>query len=197
MERRRTIDEFAHQPLEAWTPEFPAGRLERVYLHWSGFDYQAVYDAYHYCIAQTLDGDIVVVQTNDLRANMRNVYEQPELPYAAHTYKRNSYSAGLSIMGMQGARPEDFGQYPLTEALIGALCAVAARIVSPYAIPLDAQHVMTHAEAAIEDGYFGTSDEERWDIARLRPESRPLVPQDARDAGDELRRRIRDFMRRA
>jgi len=52
---------------------------------------------------------------------------------------------------------------------------------------------MTHAEAALHDGYFGTEPQQRWDIARLQADSRPLVPQDALDAGEELRLRIRGF----
>jgi hypothetical protein len=35
--------------------------------------------------------------------------------------------------------------------------------------------------------------EERWDIARLRAEDRPLVPQDGIDVGEELRARMRRF----
>jgi len=53
---------------------------------------------------------------------------------------------------------------------------------------------MTHAEAALHDGYFGTEPEQRWDIARLKPEPRPLVEQDALDTGEELRARIRRFL---
>ena len=193
MERRHSIEAFGHWPLGLWAPQFPAGRLERIYLHWSAFDYASVFDAYHYCIAQDSGGEVVVVETNDLRVNMRNVYEVPERPYAAHTFRRNSYAAGLSIMGMLDARPDDFGPYPLTESSIDALCEVAARIARHYDIPIDTQHVLTHAEAAVEDGYFGMGEEERWDIARLRADPRPLVPEDARDAGEELRRRIRLF----
>jgi hypothetical protein len=55
---------------------------------------------------------------------------------------------------------------------------------------------MSHAEAAVHDGYFGTQPEERWDIARLQPDSRPLVPQDAADVGEELRSRMRRFFAR-
>ena len=57
----------------------------------------------------------------------------------------------------------------------------------------DKLNVMTHAEAAVEDGYFGTLPEQRWDIARLTPDSRPLEPGDALQIGDELRSRIAAF----
>lgn len=148
-----------------------------------------MYPSYHYCI--TLEnGRPRVVETHDLRANMRDVREDPSAPYAAHTAGRNSYAAGLSIMGMQDARPEDFGLYPLTEAAIDALCRVAAEIANHFAIEVNPERIMTHAEAAIADGYFGSAEEERWDIARLAPSPRPLTPRDAHETGDELRRRV-------
>lgn len=178
--------------LARWQPSFPPGRIDAVYLHWSGGDYSTVYSSYHFCVA--LDGDGAgVEQTNDLRKNMRDL--KPEDDYAAHTYRRNAFAAGIACMGMQDAAPDDFGRYPLTEALIDGLCRVAAALVKSYRIPLDPQHVLTHAEAAIIDGYFGAGDEERWDIARLTPEARALVPADAHATGDELRRRIGAHLR--
>lgn len=172
-------------------PELPAGRIERIYTHWSAHDYESVFPAYHFCVATAPSGEIVVVNTHDVRENMRNVYDAPEEPYAAHTRGRNSYALGISIMAMEGSRPEDFGKYPLTEQLIDALCAVGAKLAKFYGVPIDAGHIMSHAEAALHDGYFGTLPEERWDIARLSAEDRPLVPQDGVDVGEELRRRMR------
>jgi N-acetylmuramoyl-L-alanine amidase len=175
-----------------WVPEFPEGRIERIYLHWSAGDYESVFPAYHYCVT-FIDGRPGIVQTNDLRANMRDVREAPDLPYAAHTAGRNSYAAGISVMGMQDARPDDFGPYPLVDAAVEALCRVAGSIAAFYDIPVDAGHVLTHAEAALIDGYFGTAAQERWDIARLAPSPQPLAPDDARRTGEELRRRIGRF----
>jgi hypothetical protein len=96
-------------------------------------------------------------------------------------------------MSMQDSRPDDFGPYPLTEPLIDALCAVGAKLAAYYGVSIDAEHVMSHAEAALHDGYFGTAPEQRWDIARLRPEDRPLVARDGIDVGEELRARMRAF----
>lgn len=185
------IESYPHWKLAGWKPEFPQGRIERIYTHWSAHDYESVFPAYHFCVARDSEGDIVVVNTHDVRENMRNVYEAPDDPYAAHTRGRNSFAVGISIMGMHGSTPEDFGEYPLTEELIDALCTLGARLAEFYGIEIDAEHVMSHAEAALIDGYFGNGDEERWDIARLRAEPRPLVPQDAIDVGEELRARMR------
>lgn len=170
--------------------DFPRGRIERIYLHWSGSDYVTTYPAYHYCITY-VDGIARVVRTNDLRANMRDVRVEPELPYAAHTAGRNSYAAGLSVMGMKDAYPSDFGEFPLRNEAVNAMCRVAAELARFYRIPIDREHIMTHAEAALLDGYFGIRDGERWDIARLTPSLDPLSPDDALETGEELRHRIR------
>ena len=185
------IESYPHWDIRTWTPDLPVGRIERIYTHWSAHDYQSVFPAYHFCVATTEHGDIVVVNTHDVRENMRNVYDAPDEPYAAHTRGRNSFALGISIMSMEGSTPEDFGKYPLTEELIDGLCSVGAKLAKFYGVTIDADHVMSHAEAALHDGYFGTKPEERWDIARLAAEPRALVPQDGVDVGEELRRRMR------
>lgn len=188
-----TAMEYPSWKLREWVPDLPDGRVDNIYIHWSAHDYRSVFPAYHFCVALDDDGEIIVVNTHDVRENMRNVYDAPDQPYAAHTRKRNSFALGISVMGMEGSTPGDFGPYPLTAELIDALCLVAAKLAGRYGVPVDADHIMTHAEAAVRDGYFGRQPEQRWDIARLKPDPRPLVPQDALDAGEELRARIRRF----
>lgn len=187
------IQTYPNWPLQEWVPDLAPGDIGHIYTHWSAHDYGAVFPAYHFCIATRDDGVIVVVNTHDVRENMRNVYDAPDDPYAAHTRKRNSHALGISIMAMQGATPQDFGEYPLTEELIDGLCLVGARLAAFYNVPVDAGHIMSHAEAALHDGYFGTAPEQRWDIARLKAEARPLVENDAITAGEELRSRMRSF----
>lgn len=191
MAEAHRIEEYPHWRLAGWPAEFPAGRIDRIYTHWSAHDYRSVFPAYHFCVATDDAGEIVVVNTHDPRANMRDVYAEPEPPYAQHTRGRNSFALGISIMGMEGSKPADFGAYPLTEPLIDALCYVGAKIAAFYGVPIDADHVMSHAEAARIEGYFGTAESQRWDIARLAADPRPLVEDDAVTAGDELRRRMR------
>jgi len=183
------IESHPHWSLQAWQPDTP-GPITHIYTHWSAYDYASVFPAYHFCIATTAQG-ILVVNTHDVRENMRAVYEEPELPYAAHTRGRNSFALGISIMGMEGATPSNFGSYPLTEELIDGLCLVSARLAAFYNVPIDGDHIMSHAEAAVREGYFGTAEDQRWDIARLHASDEPLVEQDARDAGEELRARMR------
>jgi hypothetical protein len=187
------IESYPHWALDAWRPEVP-GPIDHIYTHWSAHDYESVFPAYHFCIAQTPSG-IVVVNTHDVRENMRNVYEDPDTSYAAHTRGRNSHALGISVMAMEGAMPSDFGKYPLTEALIDGLCVVGARLAAFYNVPIDEEHIMSHAECGVREGYFGTQPEQRWDIARLVASDKPLVGQDAIDVGEELRERMRRALR--
>jgi len=161
--------------------------LRSIVLHWTAHDYETVFPAYHFCLRGA--AEVTVVPTHDLRANMRDLRQDPAPPYAAHTAGRNSWSIGIAVCGMAGARPSDFGGYPLVEAQIVGLCAVARALADAYAIPLAA--VRTHAEAALEDGYFGADDaESRWDLARLEARAAPLEPSEATLSGERLRARI-------
>jgi hypothetical protein len=160
--------------------------LRAIWLHWTGGDYTTVYPDYHFCLSGATD--VVVHPTHDLRANMRDVRVAPERPYAAHTAHRNSWAIGLAICAMDGATPTDFGACPLTEPQLDALALVAARLAAVYGIGLAA--IRTHAEAALEDGYYGAAGGERWDIARLEGAPAPLTAAEAHRVGDLLRARI-------
>ena len=90
---------------------------------------------------------------------------------------------------MGGATPFDFGRWPLTRAQLDALAYVARVLAERYAIALGA--IRTHAEAALEDGYFGADgDDCRWDIARLEPNGAALEPSEVTATGNALRERI-------
>jgi hypothetical protein len=168
---------------------WPAGDLRTIYLHWTAGDYATTYPAYHFCVGLDAAGLPILTSTHDLRANMRDLHGS-DAPYAAHTAGRNSFAIGIAVCGMADATPHDFGAFPLRDDLVGLACETAARLCAAYAIPIDAIHVRTHAEAALEDGYFGCGAEERWDIARLVPSPEPLVASDAARIGDALRARI-------
>jgi hypothetical protein len=156
-------------------------------LHWTAGDYLTTFSAYHFCLTGALA--VRVHATHDLRANMRDLRRESSGDYAAHTAGRNSFSVGIAICAMRGATPHDFADYPLTPDQVEALCLVAARIAAFYEIALDA--IRTHAEAALDDGYFGAGDDEvRWDIARLEPRAAPLAPVEAAAVGARLRERI-------
>ncbi len=165
---------------------WPSGELRSIYLHWTGGGYRSISSAYHFCIALGTSGAPEIVATYDLRANMRDV--RTGGAYAAHTSDRNSYAAGIAICAMARATPHDFGEMPLRDDLVESACALAATVAVRYRIPLRA--VRTHAEAALEDGYFGCADGERWDIARLAPALGELTPAEATATADLLRSRV-------
>ena len=169
---------------------FPPGDLRRIVLHWTAGDYRTLSPSYHVCVALDARERPVARQTHDLRANMRDT-RVPGAPYAAHTSGRNAYAIGIAICAMRDATPHDFGHYPLRPGALALACETAARLAAFYAIPVDREHVATHAEHALADGYFGCGDDERWDVARLEPSPDPLQPDDARRAGDRLRGMIR------
>ncbi len=170
-------------------PNLPRADLRRIALHWTGDDYRTTFSAYHFCIALGDDDRPFVVATHDVRANARDVGAS-DAPYAAHTRGRNSYTIGVAVCGMRGAVPHDFDAHPLRDDMMEATCALVAHLARAYAIDVGAETIATHAEAAVDDGYFGCGDEQRWDIARLVPEARPLEANDARATGDVLRERI-------
>ena len=134
---------YPSSKVSEWQPDLPKGRIDNIYIHWSAHDYHEVFPAYHFCVALDTENQIVVVNTHDLRENMRSVYDSPDEPYAAHTRKRNSFALGISVMGMQGSKPDDFGPYPLTDELVDALCRVTAGLAEYYSVPIDANHIMT------------------------------------------------------
>jgi hypothetical protein len=169
----------------------PEVEVRRVYLHWTAGDYRTVFPAYHFCVALDEACEPIVCATHDLRANALDLSAAGDLPYAAHVAGRNSYACGLAVAAMAGATPHDFGAFPLRDDLLEALCRVAAIVAAHYAIPVEPGFVATHAEAALEDGYFGAGDDERWDIARLAPDPHPLRAEEATLIGDLLRARIR------
>lgn len=169
----------------------PAGDLRAISLHWTAGDYETVYPAYHFCVSGAAGPR--VHHTHDLRENMRDVRADPALPYAAHTRGRNSWSIGIAVAAMRDATPSDFGAFPVGAAQLDALCRVAARLARFYAI--DPGAIRTHAEAALEDGYFGAGgDDLRWDIARLRPSAAPLAPDEATATGEWFRTRIAELI---
>jgi N-acetylmuramoyl-L-alanine amidase len=180
-------------PLRGWRPDLPEGDLRAIYLHWTGHTYDEVFPAYHFCVSRP--DDVLVHQTHDLRANMQDASLATARPYAQHTRGRNSWAIGLSISAMHEATPHDFARYPITGAQLDGLCEVAARLAAFYGIAVAS--IRTHAEAALEDGYFGAGgDAQRWDIARLRPSPEPLRPAEATETGDWFRARIEALLAR-
>lgn len=160
------------------------GYIDHIYLHWSAGHYnQSHTDKYHICIDK--DG---------------KMYTDVELftEHRDHTYMRNSRAIGITLNGCFDAiNPTNMGTEPPTEQQIYALSWLVALLCVQIGIPLDIQHVMTHAEAADnKDGmdlcyddptpypnntYGPDSTCERWDLWVLRENEQPW------SGGDNIR----------
>ena len=168
------------------------GGIHTVYLHWTAGHYGQVYDEYHLCIDR--DGTVYV--------NCKNLLE-----YKAHTWLRNHNAIGIALCCGAGARcwiPDgregygleeacdlqysarpgsaliDYGPEPPTEIQIEVLADIVAILCEELALPITADTVMTHCEAAFEDCYGpGDGDSDmRWDLWFLPDADRygELVP---------------------
>lgn len=160
------------------------GYIDHIYLHWSAGHYnQSHTDKYHICI----DKDGKMYTDVDLFTEHRD-----------HTYMRNSRAIGITLNGCFDAiNPTNMGTEPPTEQQIYALSWLVALLCVQIGIPLDVQHVMTHAEAADnKDGmdlcyddptpypnntYGPDSTCERWDLWVLRENEQPW------SGGDNIR----------
>ena len=168
-----------------------------IYLHWTAGNYNSTYGPYH------------TVFTGDGTRHLKTDYAQR----VGHTYGRNSNSVGLSL----AANP-DIGQWPTEEQRV-AMAKEAARIAKGWgwsASDINMKKVMTHGEAGsnvdgvnahTNYGPFGrgrsdtTPDKdkasvgrlasvERWDLDKLNSNNDIYG-----SGGDEMRNRIRGFMR--
>lgn len=160
------------------------GQIDHLYLHWSAGHYnQSHTDKYHICI----DKDGKMYTDVDLFTEHRD-----------HTYMRNSRAIGITLNGCWDAiNPTNMGTEPPTEKQIYSISWLVALLCVQIGIPLDIQHVMTHAEAADnKDGmdlcyydptpypnntYGPDSTCERWDLWVLRENEQPW------SGGDNIR----------
>ena len=131
------------------------GKIKHIYLHWTAGRYQQFFDDYHL----NIDGSGRVFCTCSSLDQIK-----------AHTYQRNSGAIGITLCcaldaNWQGAEP-DLGNYPPTTLQLVALAKVVAVLCVGLGLALDEGAVMTHAEAALVDGYgAGSGDSEtRWDL---------------------------------
>ncbi|MEN6413093.1 MAG: N-acetylmuramoyl-L-alanine amidase [Veillonellales bacterium] len=128
------------------------GRDGMLYLHWSAGHYHQHYDDYHI----SLDDDgIIYVTTDDLSTVL------------AHTWHRNTGAVGISLACGAFCTANDLGAEPPTDCQIESMARVVAVLSGTLEIPIDVDHVMTHAEAADLDGYGPATTCERWDLAIL------------------------------
>ena len=115
----------------------------------------------------------------------------------AATYRRNSGSVSIALLGCVDATTEDLGAEPPTAAQIEGLAMAAAALADGLWLTIDKERVLTHGEAADnEDGvrvhapYGPRTTCERWDLEYLgTAESTAFAPwaEDGTRGGDVLR----------
>lgn len=159
------------------------GRDIKVYLHWSAGHYGQFWDDYHVQIDE--DGAIYVIEDGELDDTL------------SATWKRNSGSVSVCLLGCVDAEADDLGDEPPTDAQIEGMAQAVAALCNGLWLTIDKRHVMTHGEAADnEDGvhehepYGPKNGCERWDLEYLgtkeSPEYNPYATDGSR-GGDVLR----------
>lgn len=144
-----------------WESARNNGREPKIYLHWTAGNYDHDEDDYHFSIRQ----DGTVVQTHGF-----------DTPVSA-TYCRNSGSVSIAMNACVGAIAYEGGTFnlgscPPTKAQIECMAQLIDVIADELGVPIDIEHVMTHAEAADnKDGMYACEPYgpentcERWDLA--------------------------------
>ena len=137
------------------------GSIDRLYIHWTAGHYDSVFGDYHINI--TGAGE-TYLSTDDLTAVL------------AHTWHRNTGAIGIALCCCVDATINcdgtfSFGSEPPTDLQIEKTAQVIAVLADVLGLPIDAEHVMTHAEVGDLDGYgpaeIGTKDFEKWDLWQL------------------------------
>jgi hypothetical protein len=160
--------------------------MKRIIIHWTagakGLN-SVEADSYHFIVQP--DGK---VDPGDFPVSA-NIPPLKSGQYAAHTRNCNSYSIGIALDAMAGARerPFDKGSNPITQKQLEALCDLAAGLCGQYGIDITPQTVLTHAEV---EPTLGIKQKNKWDVTWIPGMQEPGDPVFVGD-------RIRDMIRAA
>lgn len=168
---------------DIWGQARSMGRHVKIYLHWTAGHYNQFWDSYH-------------IQIND----DGKMYCPPDTSFAdvlSGTYKRNTGSIGITMLGCCDITSNDIGSEPPTQAQIESMARAIAIVANALDLTIDKVHVMTHGEAADnEDGIYPHEEYgpkngcERWDLEFLGTSESPKFNPYATDGsrgGDVLR----------
>ena len=158
-------------------------RETKLYLHWTAGHYGQFFADYH--VQVDADGGIYVIGDGALDDVL------------AATYRRNSGSVSIALLGCVGATTDDLGGEPPTAAQIEAMAMAVTALADGLWLTIDKERVLTHGEAADnEDGvrahapYGPRTTCERWDLEYLGTAESPVFDPWAEDGtrgGDVLR----------
>ncbi len=144
-----------------WLAQAAKGEIDTLYAHWTAGRYDQFFDDYH----------LSVNGKGEIRSAITYLTD-----YRPATYRRNSRSVSIALECALGANSEtNLGEYPPTDVQIEVMAQIIATLCKELELPIDTQHVMTHAEAADnKDGrwphapYGPDSTCERWDLLVLK-----------------------------
>ena len=149
-------------------------RETKLYLHWTAGHYGQFFADYH--VQVDADGDIYVIGDGVLDDVL------------AATYRRNSGSVSIALLGCVDATTDDLGGEPPTAAQVEAMAMAAAALADGLWLTIDKERVLTHGEAADnEDGvrahapYGPRTTCERWDLEYLGTAESPAIAPGAQD----------------
>ena len=158
-------------------------RETKIYLHWTAGHYGQFFADYH--VQVDADGGIYVIGDGVLDDVL------------AATYRRNSGSVSIALLGCVDATTDDLGGEPPTAAQIEAMAMAVTALADGLWLTIDKERVLTHGEAADnEDGvrthapYGPRTTCERWDLEYLGTEESPVFhpwAEDGTRGGDVLR----------
>lgn len=156
-----------YKELREYVACFRNAGIDTIYLHWSASGYDTPSDAYH--ISITGDGVVHVMHPLD--------------QILSATWRRNTGSIAVSIMCCYDAvayneDDVDFGSAPPTNAQLQAMARVICVLCEELELPIDDDHVLTHAEIADIDGY-GINDDDpemRWDLLLVQDNDGVVKP---------------------
>ena len=114
-------------------------RETKIYLHWTAGHYGQFFADYHVQI--DADGTLYVIGDGALDVLL------------AATYRRNSGSVSVAVLGACGATTEHLGAEPPTAAQIEAMAMAVTALADGLWLTIDKARILTHGEAADnEDG---------------------------------------------
>lgn len=124
----------------------------KIFLHWAASGYNANFPQNYHTVFKG-DG---TAQRNQSYSKFRT--------RKGHTWRRNGQGIGLSMASMGGKDP---WSTPTTDAQVNSMADEIAKVAKDWgwkAEDINKTNVMTHAEVAKIDGYFG----ERWDLWHIK-----------------------------
>jgi hypothetical protein len=162
-------------------------KLERIILHWSASNTisPGSIARYHYAIDNAQDNKIY----EGIYSIADNARQIDDNNYAAHVHQGNSYSAGISLIGMKDATAEGLAKnsVPITEDQLDKACALIARMLKKYKLPLNEHTVTTHYEFGLQKGDI---NKEKIDI-RYFPWDMNIPPE---EVGNKIRAKVKEHL---